>query len=74
MDRMNLRDLRTWSGSDHSKLHLATEFDPNEHRMDIPDPYYGTVQDFEEVADMLEPICAGILMTLEITSGQRAEA
>jgi protein-tyrosine phosphatase len=74
MDSTNLEDLRAWKGSDHEKLHLATEFDPSQSHLDVPDPYYGTVGEFEEVAEMLEPICRGILMTLEMTSSKRAEA
>jgi len=36
----------------------------------VPDPYYGDVHDFDEVAGMLEHVCEGILKEIEIKAGK----
>jgi protein-tyrosine phosphatase len=64
MDEANLRALRRWPGSVPSKIRLARSFDPAAITPEVPDPYYGNHQDFEEVADMLESACQGILQEL----------
>lgn len=61
MDQANLRELRRWPGSRPEKLRLARSFDPMADGLEVPDPYYGTPADFEEVAEMLEAACRGIL-------------
>lgn len=65
MDRDNAHDLKHWPGSRHEKIHLMRSFDPNAESKDVPDPYYGEHQDFEDVADMLEAACAGLMLRLE---------
>ncbi len=64
MDRANVRDLTRWPGSRPEKIRLARSFDPAADGIDVPDPYYGDLSDFEEVADMLEAACAGILQSV----------
>jgi protein-tyrosine phosphatase len=61
MDRMNVRDLSRWPGSDSSKVRLAMSFVPGSENLEVPDPFYGDIGDFEEVASMLEEACRGIL-------------
>lgn len=61
MDEMNLRDLRRWPNAKPEKIRLARSFDPAANGTVVPDPYYGDLSDFEEVADMLEAACEGIL-------------
>jgi protein-tyrosine phosphatase len=61
LDQMNLRDLQRWPGSIHDKIRLARSFDPSAEHMDVPDPYYGSIEDFEKVGDMLERACEGLL-------------
>ena len=63
MDHANLRDIRRWHGS-HEKVRLAMSFHPSATLEIVPDPYFGSAQDFEEVADLLEAACAGILAEL----------
>ena len=43
----------------------GTSFDPSADTDDVPDPYYGDIRDFEEVANMLERICDGILLSAQ---------
>jgi protein-tyrosine phosphatase len=61
MDHQNLRNVQRWSGAMPEKVRLARSFDPEAFDEIVPDPYYGNMRDFEDVADMLEAVCAGIL-------------
>ena len=66
MDRENLRELRALARdeAEASKVHLLTEFDPNiaeGEEVDVPDPYYGGEDGFEEVLDLVEASCEGLL-------------
>jgi len=65
MDQVNLRDLQRWPGADPSRLYLASSFDAEARRIEVPDPYYGGPEGFEEVADQLERISRGILLEIE---------
>ena len=65
MDEDNMRDLLKWSGSKPDKVRLARSFDPNASSTEVPDPYYGEMQDFEEVADMLEEACRAIIQEIQ---------
>jgi len=66
MDHANLRDVGRWKGADPSKVRLAMSFVPEFGEEIVPDPYWGDLKDFEEVADMLEGVCAGILEEIRI--------
>jgi protein-tyrosine phosphatase len=45
-----------------SKVVLLRSFDPRAgDDLDVPDPYYGHADHFEEVLDMVESACAGLL-------------
>ena len=61
MDHANLSTLYRWPGSQPDKVRLARSFDPTADDTEVPDPYYGELEDFQEVAEMLEAACAGIL-------------
>ncbi len=53
----------------HEKLRLLREFDPlADGDFDVPDPYYGGQRGFDDVLDMVERSCRGLLAHL------RAEA
>lgn len=64
MDRANVSDLVRWPGSQPNKVRLAMSFATTAGAVEVPDPYYGDMSDFESVADMLEAACAGILREL----------
>lgn len=64
MDRNNLRALHGWPGADPSRIRLASSFDRDPTLVDVPDPYYGGPEGFEDVADQLERISQGILQEL----------
>jgi protein-tyrosine phosphatase len=65
MDKNNLRDISRWSGAVTEKVKLARSFDPTADGEVVPDPYYGDLRDFEDVAKMLEAACKGILDTVD---------
>ena len=65
-DRENLADLRAIAPSDEAraKVRLLREFDPGSAGapdLDVPDPYYGGPDGFEDVLDLVEAACRGLL-------------
>ena len=71
MDRENLTVLRRRAPqSAHVRLRLFLEFAPQQRLEDVPDPYYGGPNGFEEVLDLVEEAARGLLSHLR----QRARA
>jgi protein-tyrosine phosphatase len=69
MDRANRRELlRLASGAEQrAKVRLLREFDPasaGAEDLDVPDPYYGAPGGFEEVFDLVQAACEGLLEQL----------
>ena len=63
-DRENVADLRVVAPDEEarSKVRLLREFDPAAAGdLDVPDPYYGAENGFDEVLDLVERACAGLL-------------
>lgn len=70
-DRVNLerasRLART--GSDRKKIRLLRDYDPESPRgSDIPDPYYGGQDGFEQVYEMTVRACDGLIRALRSDS------
>lgn len=68
MDHENRRDLLRLVPlpAQQSKIHLLREFDPSGGgQYPVPDPYYGDVDGFEDVFDIIERSCRGLLLALE---------
>jgi len=68
MDRHNRDDLLALSPSPESrrKIRLLREFDPfGGAGASVPDPYYGGMDGFEEVYQMILRSCQGLLDRLE---------
>jgi protein-tyrosine phosphatase len=67
-DRRNLSELHAAAPAGaRARLHLLREFDPGSAGapdLDIPDPYYGGDDGFEQVLDLVEAACRGLLETL----------
>lgn len=61
MDDQNYKDLQTLATNENAKnkIHKIVAFDTNHHK-EIPDPYYGTLADFEHVFQLLDGICENI--------------
>lgn len=68
MDRENAAYLRRMAGSaeEEAKIHLLREFDPQgTPQASVPDPYYGNLDGFEEVYQIIERSCQGLLQSLK---------
>lgn len=61
MDRSNLRDLQSLAGGPRAHIRLLSEFLDDVDQVDVPDPYYGGVDGFDTVLDMLEAAAPRIL-------------
>lgn len=64
MDRANLRALHALARSpeERARVHLFRSFDPTAPAgAEVPDPYYGGPQGFDEVLDICERACRGLL-------------
>jgi protein-tyrosine phosphatase len=67
MDRSNLSTLQRMAPSREAKekLALLRSWDPTaQEGAEVPDPYYGGDDGFEEVLDIAERACAGLLAHL----------
>jgi protein-tyrosine phosphatase len=66
MDRENHRSLLALARDDEAraKVRMLREYDPQAvaaGELDVPDPYYGGERGFEDVLDIVERACAGLL-------------
>lgn len=65
MDSDNLRVLRRRAPPvAHERLRLFLEFAPQSGYEDVPDPYYGGPNGFEEVLDLVEAAARGLITHL----------
>jgi protein-tyrosine phosphatase len=60
---------RRFGGS--ARVRLLREWDPEGRGESVPDPYYGGINGFEDVQDMVERACANLLD--ELLDGRRSE-
>ena len=69
MDRQNLRELRQLADGERrrAKVRLLREFDPDSdgEELEVPDPYYGAAGGFDEVLDLVQAACAGLLARID---------
>lgn len=64
-DHSNLEDLRELCPPEHQhKLQLMLSFSEGAEQ-EVPDPYYGSDTGFEQVLDMLEAACDGLIKQLQ---------
>ncbi|MGW3493300.1 low molecular weight protein-tyrosine-phosphatase [Streptomyces sp. NPDC001020] len=50
---------------DAAKVRLLRSYDPTADDLDVPDPYYGGVDGFEECLEMVEAASAGLLAAVK---------
>jgi low molecular weight protein-tyrosine phosphatase len=71
MDRENLAVLHRRAPEEtRERVRLFLEFAPHGELLEVPDPYYGGPNGFEEVLDLVEAAARGLLNYLR----QRARA
>lgn len=61
MDRKNFRELLSLVEGTNSKVRLLSDYLDGDWPDEVPDPYYGGDEGFEEVLNMLEAACPRIL-------------
>lgn len=49
------------TGQHHKKVHLMCEFCSRHNLKEVPDPYYGGTEGFNQVIDLLVDACEGLL-------------
>ncbi len=65
MDRSNLETLRLRAPAVfRERIRLFMEFAPGADRAEVPDPYYGDANGFEEVLDLVEVAARGLIQHL----------
>ena len=66
MDERNRADLVALAegAGDRAKVALLRDFDPNGSETSVPDPYFGGERGFEEVFDICEAACRGLMAGL----------
>ena len=65
MDEDNLAALQDRAPAiTRDRVRLFLEFAPHADRMDVPDPYYGGSNGFEEVLDLVEAASVGLIRHL----------
>lgn len=66
MDHGNYADIKSLdrSGKYTSKIKMVTDYCTIHNVKEVPDPYYGEKENFEQVLNILEDACNGILESL----------
>lgn len=64
MDRENQENLLAIAGDHGHKVRLFMEFSERFDETEVPDPYYGGPNGFEQVLDMIEDASSGLLREL----------
>jgi protein-tyrosine phosphatase len=72
MDKSNRDELRRMApnAAERDKIRLLRSYDPSAPPdADVPDPYYGGPRGFDEVFDICERACKGMLAALRAEAG-----
>lgn len=65
MDADNIaRAAKLCPPAERHRLQLLLDYAPQQGRRHVPDPYYGGDAGFEEVLDLVEAACDGLIATL----------
>lgn len=66
MDNENLKNVREMANGSHEyKIGRMRDFDPNPGEGEVPDPYYGGPEGFENVFQIVKRSCKNLLDELE---------
>jgi protein-tyrosine phosphatase len=70
MDHSVLAELARRCPADEAhRLHLFLDFAEGLHGQDVPDPYFGGIQGFENVLDLCEAGARGLLSEINLRTG-----
>jgi protein-tyrosine phosphatase len=71
MDRQNFDALQQSApATAHQRIRLFLEFAPETNTTEVPDPYYGGPNGFEEVLDLVEAAARGLLQHVRTEARQ----
>jgi len=62
MDRENYRDIFSIARGEPTHIRMLSDYLDESWPRDVPDPYYGGQEGFNDVLDMLEAACPAILV------------
>ncbi|BAZ05920.1 low molecular weight protein-tyrosine-phosphatase [Calothrix sp. NIES-3974] len=67
MDKENYENILAWdrAGVYDDKVHLICDFCTRHDLKEVPDPYYGGVEGFNLVVDLLVDACEGVIKYIE---------
>jgi protein-tyrosine phosphatase len=70
MDRDNYQDILALdpAGKYEDKVRLMCDFATHHRQKEVPDPYYGGTEGFNQVIDLLLDACAGLLQHVVTTN------
>jgi len=70
MDHSNYSDLQYICPKEHeNRISLFLDFANNSNEQEVPDPYYGEGQGFENVLDLVEDAANGLLTSIKDKHG-----
>ncbi|MEA5596632.1 low molecular weight protein-tyrosine-phosphatase [Rivularia sp. UHCC 0363] len=61
MDKENYRNILSMSGANQDKVRLMCDYCRTHSLKEVPDPYYGGKEGFNQVVDLLVDACGGLL-------------
>ena len=65
MDDDNFRDIRSLDTGQGARVVRMCDYGKRHGHLEVPDPYYGGSQGFENVLDILEDACGALLEDLD---------
>lgn len=66
MDRHNLTELKTiCPAAQRHKISLLLDYAPDQNTREVPDPFYGGEDGFEQVIDLIEAASTGLIDALK---------
>jgi protein-tyrosine phosphatase len=68
-NKNNIKELLNGNGMDHERVFLIREFQPEAQKLEVPDPYYGGEEGFEEVYTILDDAIEYFLEHLRKSEG-----
>ena len=72
MDHSNFEDLRSIQPSDSTaKLTMMMKYHPQADPAEVPDPYYGGIDGFTHMCELLDLATAGLLQEVEENLGKQ---
>ncbi|MGW2015812.1 low molecular weight protein-tyrosine-phosphatase [Streptomyces sp. NPDC001927] len=74
LDEGHVRELRRLAPTpeDAAKVRLLRSYDPAADDLDVPDPYYGGTDGFEECLEMVEAASEGLLAAVRKSAEERS--